>query len=171
MVRHCYRRYRLGDLAAGHQPSRCPRELAFRSCSLRGLNPRPMAHKTIALTTELREPQKNTTITTPSPDSDYCAGVGRGRRGGRGSSAADVAVMGTLAEWLRRWPAKPMGSPCVGSNPTGLETDELERRAGVGVGPDGPLSARGRKAPADLCRQSRETSIPPPDESGIVYIV
>ena len=27
----------------------------------------------------------------------------------------------TLAEWLRRWPAKPMGSPRVGSNPTGVE--------------------------------------------------
>ena len=26
----------------------------------------------------------------------------------------------TLAEWLRRRPAKPMGSPCVGSNPTGV---------------------------------------------------
>ena len=28
--------------------------------------------------------------------------------------------MDTLAEWLRRRPAKPMGSPCVGSNPTGV---------------------------------------------------
>ena len=27
----------------------------------------------------------------------------------------------TLAEWLRRRPAKPMGSPCVGSNPTGVD--------------------------------------------------
>ena len=26
----------------------------------------------------------------------------------------------TLAEWLRRRPAKPMGSPCVGSDPTGV---------------------------------------------------
>ena len=26
----------------------------------------------------------------------------------------------TLAEWLRRRPAKPMGSPRVGSNPTGV---------------------------------------------------
>ena len=79
--------------------------------------------------------------------------------------------MDTLAEWLRRRPAKPMGSPCVGWNPTGVETEELERRAGVGVDPDGPLSARGRKAPPDLCRQSRKTSIPPRDEAGIVYIV
>ena len=31
----------------------------------------------------------------------------------------------TLAEWLRRRPAKPMGSPRVDSNPTGVE---LERR-------------------------------------------
>ena len=28
----------------------------------------------------------------------------------------------TLAEWLRRRPAKPMGSPCVGSNPTGVDS-------------------------------------------------
>ena len=28
--------------------------------------------------------------------------------------------MDTLAEWPRRRPAKPMGSPCVGSNPTGV---------------------------------------------------
>ena len=27
----------------------------------------------------------------------------------------------TLAEWLRRRPAKPMGSPRVGSNPTGVD--------------------------------------------------
>jgi hypothetical protein len=26
----------------------------------------------------------------------------------------------TLAEWLRRRPAKPMGSPRVGSDPTGV---------------------------------------------------
>ena len=29
--------------------------------------------------------------------------------------------MDTLAEWLRRRPAKPMGSPRVGSNPTGVD--------------------------------------------------
>ena len=29
-------------------------------------------------------------------------------------------AMDTLAEWLRRRPAKPMGSPRVGSNPTGV---------------------------------------------------
>ena len=29
----------------------------------------------------------------------------------------------TLAERLRRRPAKPMGSPCVGSNPTGVVSD------------------------------------------------
>ncbi len=28
--------------------------------------------------------------------------------------------MDTLAEWLRRRPAKPMGTPRVGSNPTGV---------------------------------------------------
>ena len=33
----------------------------------------------------------------------------------------DVTVArDTLAEWLRRRPAKPMGSPRVGSNPTGV---------------------------------------------------
>ena len=34
----------------------------------------------------------------------------------------DVTVArDTLAEWLRCQPAKPMGSPRVGSNPTGVE--------------------------------------------------
>ena len=36
-----------------HSMIRCHPE---QHCSLRGLNPRPMAHKTIALTTELKEP-------------------------------------------------------------------------------------------------------------------
>ena len=31
----------------------------------------------------------------------------------------------TLAEWLRRRPAKPMGSPRVGLNPTGVELEQL----------------------------------------------
>ena len=31
-------------------------------------------------------------------------------------------VMDTLAEWPRRRPAKPMGSPRVGSNPTGVDS-------------------------------------------------
>ena len=39
------------------------------------------------------------------------------------------APLDTLAEWLRRRPAKPMGSPRVGSNPTGValgvDSDEL----------------------------------------------
>jgi hypothetical protein len=26
-----------------------------------------------------------------------------------------------MAEWLRRWPAKPMCNACVGSNPTSVE--------------------------------------------------
>ena len=43
----------------------------------------------------------------------------------------------TLAEWLRRRPAKPMGSPRVGSNPTGvglqLEALRFVVRAGVAV--------------------------------------
>ena len=32
-----------------------------------------------------------------------------------------TTLQDTLAEWLRRRPAKPMGSPCVGSNPTGVD--------------------------------------------------
>ena len=31
-----------------------------------------------------------------------------------------LRIEDTLAEWLRRRPAKPMGSPRVGSNPTGV---------------------------------------------------
>ena len=41
-------------------PARCKAldklDVGSRAYSLRGSNPRPMAHKTIALTTELREP-------------------------------------------------------------------------------------------------------------------
>ncbi len=49
--------------------------------------------------------------TQPAPKEArvFCAGCGRG-------GAKD-----TLAEWLRRRPAKPMGSPRVGSNPTGVD--------------------------------------------------
>ena len=34
---------------------------------------------------------------------------------------APTVSMDTLAEWLRRRPAEPMGSPRVGSNPTGVD--------------------------------------------------
>ena len=34
--------------------------------------------------------------------------------------ALAILTIDTLAEWLRRRPAKPMGSPRVGSNPTGV---------------------------------------------------
>ena len=37
------------------------------------------------------------------------------------TSCPDRLNMDTLAEWLRRRPAKPMGSPRVGSNPTGVD--------------------------------------------------
>ena len=36
-------------------------------------------------------------------------------------SVDSVMSTDTLAEWLRRRPAKPMGSPRVGSNPTGVD--------------------------------------------------
>ena len=36
------------------------------------------------------------------------------------SAVHGVRAKDTLAEWLRRRPAKPMGSPRVGSNPTGV---------------------------------------------------
>ena len=40
------------------------------------------------------------------------------------------AAQDTLAERLRRRPAKPMGSPRVGSNPTGVEVIELPGHTG-----------------------------------------
>ena len=48
------------------------------------------------------------------------------------ASAAAVAGANkdTLAERLRRRPAKPMGSPGVGSNPTGVD---LQHVGGVGL--------------------------------------
>ena len=46
-----------------------------------------------------------------------------------------LRVNDTLAEWLRRRPAKPMGSPRVGSNPTGvgLQLEALRFFACTGV--------------------------------------
>lgn len=38
----------------------------------------------------------------------------------RGCNSDQRCAKDTLAEWLRRRPAKPMGSPRVGSNPTGV---------------------------------------------------
>ena len=35
--------------------------------------------------------------------------------------------MDTLAEWLRRRPAKPMGSPRAGSNPAGVAFENYFR--------------------------------------------
>ena len=34
--------------------------------------------------------------------------------------AAEMRPDDIVAEWLRRRPARPMGSPCVGSNPAGV---------------------------------------------------
>ena len=42
----------------------------------------------------------------------------------------DQNIRDTLAEWLRRRPAKPMWTPCVGSNPTGVAV-----RNGLGKNP------------------------------------
>ena len=44
-------------------------------------------------------------------------------------------VNDTLAEWLRRRPAKPMGSPCVGSNPTGVAFNFKSKMKGPHKGP------------------------------------
>ena len=48
---------------------------------------------------------------------------------------ACVYVEDTVAEWLRRRPAKPTGSPRVGSNPTGvgLQLEALRFFACTGV--------------------------------------
>ena len=56
-----------------------------------------------------------------SPDSMALA-QNRKRQFGQHCKTFAVAMCNndTLAEWLRRRPAKPMGSPCVGSNPTGV---------------------------------------------------
>ena len=54
-------------------------------------------------------------------------GPGRDRLASKGQrhraalpNLATTHAEDTLAEWLRRRPAKPMGSPRVGSNPTGV---------------------------------------------------
>ena len=50
---------------------------------------------------------------------DRMAFKGQRHRAAR-SKLATPQAEDTLAEWLRRRPAKPMGSPRVGSNPTGV---------------------------------------------------
>ena len=52
----------------------------------------------------------------------------------------------TLAEWLRRRPAKPMGSPCVGLNPTGVAgssraADEMNVFFKLRDGAEGPAAS------------------------------
>ena len=50
-----------------------------------------------------------------------CAyGLGLGSAISKGTDFLGGAAADTLAEWLRRRPAKPMGSPRAGSNPTGV---------------------------------------------------
>ena len=50
-----------------------------------------------------------------------CAdGLALGSAISKGTDFLGGAATDTLAEWLRRRPAKPMGSPRVGSNPTGV---------------------------------------------------
>merc|ERR1712242_213888 len=53
-------------------------------------------------------------------------------------ATSTMRVIDTLAERLRRRPAQPMGSPRVGSNPTGVVLDLLLFSASPQLGP-GPL--------------------------------
>ena len=41
-------------------------------------------------------------------------------RGSIPRRGVDPILGDTLAEWLRRWPAKPLGSARAGSNPVGV---------------------------------------------------
>ena len=63
----------------------------------------------------------------------------------------------TLAEWLRRRPAKPMGSPRVGSNPTGvvMATTAHCKPGNKQTQPDPtrrPAYSRRELAPASACQ-------------------
>ena len=91
---------------------------SLNSCSLWGLNPRPMAHKTIALTTELRElcycaydspgPQQASPIFSNPNDLTY--------RGGR--SAAESTMLGSEPEQLilpNLLSNRPTSYPAVGA--------------------------------------------------------
>ena len=53
------------------------------------------------------------------------------RFGGFLGPCEDWPAQDTLAEWLRRRPAKPMGSPRVGSNPTGVASACQSSHAGA----------------------------------------
>ena len=68
----------------------------------------------------------------------------------------------TLAEWLRRRPAKPMGSPRVGSNPTGVVCSHLRSLRGAGFLRDGrPSRAPAPLVPHALPSQAYRPSSPP----------
>ena len=55
--------------------------------------------------------------------------------------------MDTLAEWLRRRPAKPMGSPRVGSNPTGVDVSWTPGAPLCAIDPTGVDASWARGAP------------------------
>ena len=65
----------------------------------------------------------------------------------------------TLAERLRRRPAKPMGSPRVGSNPTGVDLLQYRNRPPSGVAQRAGLCYRGRGAlVSDAARRRSRSS-------------
>ena len=62
----------------------------------------------------------NAGTSTPSAVPRLC-GFGSAARSGRYQPCKAMhSVQDTVAEWLRRRPAKPMGSPRMGSNPIGV---------------------------------------------------
>ena len=65
----------------------------------------------------------------------------------------------TLAERLRHRPAKPMGSPRVGSNPTGVDLLQYRNRPPSGVAQRAGLCYRGRGAlVSDAARRRSRSS-------------
>ena len=64
------------------------------------------------------------TVNIPYPSTCWCTAMDLQAK----FALHEQSARDTLAEWLRRRPAKPMGSPRVGSNPTGVACN----RVGVG---------------------------------------
>ena len=77
-----------------------------------------------------------------------------------GTTALFFCHEDTLAEWLRRRPAKPVGSARVGSNPTGVGVFSVAS-AGNALGKSGSSShraAEGKQCSMSLAEEERSTA-------------
>ena len=82
-------------------------------CSYRGSRSPGIRGENLISWTAAAAPRHNTNCTAKKLQNECCPGK-------ISSKFFRSEANDTLAEWSRRWPAKPMGTPRVGSNPTGV---------------------------------------------------